>query len=263
MEKHLKGIKSIKLDLTDGFCPIQTETEIEMNKISMWTGHNGVGKSVILKFNWALATILNNCIINDKYKVATDLGKMIQFTLDNTFSDQDCTGEISGNFECGSFISIKLEKGKLVDFETTYEADISPCNQPIFMSKDTRTFTEVIRYLKFKKAIGINCGISSFSEDQLFKICDMYKLYDILFMEMLFMKIDSKVLNHVEPMLGETKSELEKAIDSFNIKRSIKDISIDYIKSDITFNENGKINSMSSLSAGEQSLLMMFIGNLN
>jgi len=265
MSKTLGHVKHMKISNTGpGMLEQFKNLDMDFNSLIILVGHNGSGKSLILKLTWALSTILNNIIISDVHKIPVrDDIKMAKFILDNTFTNQDITGDIHFEFECGSTLLIKMLKGDIIDCISTYNSNLQPTGQPQFMSTNIRLFTNIVAYLKFKKALGISNDMSKFTEDELKKLCDMYRIYDIIYMELLFRKIDSGIISQPSLKLGELPklNEMINKFDGFNLE--IADITMDYANSDIMYKDaSNNVKSLTSLGNGHQSIINMFLGNL-
>lgn len=265
-EKSFGTVKHLKMsNTTDGFTK-GMDFDIEFNMLSLFVGKNGTGKSVILKLTWIVSTILNNIIAANKHKLPiTDFKPLSQFYFDKSFDKQDITGDIHFEYTCGSTILIKLDKGKVIDIIPTYNVDLEPGGQPQFMSTNIRLFDGIVNYMKLKKMLGITNSMDKFTDIELNKLCDMYKIYDIIYMEMLFKKIDSGIVNLIEPKVGNTETNLSKTLknfEGFNKDVDIEDVIMDYNTPDILYKDKSGTKSVTTLGNGEQALLNMFLGNL-
>lgn len=243
------SIKSLELDITS---PVKFNTTIEYNEISIFVGKNGIGKTFILKLVWALSNVFNGVIFAHQKGAMVTTKETAQFFLDNTFDNQDINGKIKLNLKDGSLI-INMDKGKVIDSKYVLPMMQLKDYEPLpatFMSKTSRTYSDLIQYLKFKDMMGItNIG----KEEEMKKVLKMYKLYDVLFFEKSIIKYSAGF--NMPPNF------LKKLQDDFEINRDIQTIKIDNL--DVVYiDSTGKQTSMSILSAGEQSLINILIANL-
>jgi len=133
------------------------------------------------------------------------------------------------------------------------------------MSTNIRLFDGIVNYMKLKKMLGITNSMDKVTDIELNKLCDMYKIYDIIYMEMLFKKIDSGIVSLIEPKTGNTETNLAKILKSFtgfNKDVDIEDVIMDYNTPDILYQDKSGTTSVTTLGNGEQALLNMFLGNL-
>jgi energy-coupling factor transporter ATP-binding protein EcfA2 len=250
--KQLGRVKHCKFDTTDGFMKFN-KFELEYNKINMYVGQNGSGKTVILKMTWAFTMIMNSIIITTKMKLPLN-NKGCKIILDGTFSDFDLTGSIHYEFECGSTLLMKFDKGEVIDTVPVYNIDIEPQTPPIFMSTDTRLLNDTIKYLKTKFALGIINTIDKFTEMDIKSILSIYKLYDVMFMEGLLAKIPKMTPRDYHDL----NVDLLKFDENFD---TITFMLIDNTKQDILYTTTKvKDVSVSRLGNGHQSLITMMLG---
>jgi hypothetical protein len=202
---------------------------------------------------WAFAMIMNSIIMAEIMKQAIN-NKEFKFILDGTFDNFDLTGSIHYEYECGSTILIKFDEGEITDCIPTYNINIKPQGPPIFMSTNTRLLTDIIRYLKFKSALGITNGINKMQDHEYKQISNAYKMYDIFFMEGLLAKIPK-----MKPMdYHDLNVDLLKFDDKFD---PITFMLIDTTKQDILYT-TAKVKdvSVSRFGNGHQSLITMILG---
>lgn len=238
---------SIKLD---GLLNVDN---ILFKNLNIYVGLNGTGKSLILKMYWCV-----NLISNLYFMIKKDINvttKFFQFVLDKSFSDQDFTGNVKAKFDEFD-TSFSLVKGKLDYFnvilkDSNYNPKPENLSILTYMSTVTRTYESIITYIKTKKILNIT-DIDLSNEADLEKLCKMYKLYDILFLEKTLIKLSDPFFK-----LSETSKEAIKN----NINKEITNIFYDKSKEEIYYTElkDGKSETynIKKLSSGEQSLLNM------
>ena len=120
------------------------------------------------------------------------------------------------------------------------------------MSSAMRTFDAISQYLKtrlmFKPA-----GAASVADREvvLEKMCTLYKLYDVIYVEVLIAKAPIKI-----------DSTLAKTLQKdFEIKEEITEIGLDEAKGDFyTVSKEGK-KYLTTYSKGEQSIINMLLAN--
>lgn len=249
MSKELGNIMSMSIDITNPM-PFKID-KMDFREICMLVGPNGSGKSLVLKINWCVAMIANYFIIGKVSGTPINYQKEFQFILDNSFDDQNFNGKIEAFFENGT-VTAELDNGKVTVIDFSTDEDLTPSKFPAFMSKDTRTFDSFIKYMKTKKLLGNTNSFLSFTEEQLLKLCDMYKLYDIMFIEFALKGLDGYTLQE------DTKKMLK---EDFNISSVIDQIIVNTDECEIyCYNKaEGTSTKITKLSAGEQLLLNMIV----
>lgn len=234
----LGHINSIQCDIT---APLEMKAmDIELRNLSILVGHNGSGKSLILKLNWAFGTIASIFVLNPEAMTFIDQQNTAQFILNHTFESQNFHGTIGATFEKAQ-IKITLDNGTVTDLEFTAESNVTEATPPMFMSTTLRTFAQIDQYLKVEALVKTQEGM-----------LELYRLYDIAFMERLKGRLSGglKVSEDVKKSL---KDKFELRIDLDTV--SIEDKSVVYTDS------TGKSGHLSHLSNGEQSLINMCLAN--
>lgn len=227
--------------------------KMDFNQICFMVGKNGSGKSLILKLNWCLSMIANYYAIKTITGISIDIPKEFQFIMDNTFDEQNFNGTIEAFFQNMTIIA-QLENGKVTSIDATFDDDLAISKFPIFMSKETRTFDAFTKYMKTKKLMSVSNDFFTFTSEELQKITEFYKLYDILFMEMMIKGLNNYTLS------DELKKEL---LENFEIKEVIDRITVDKDACELYGHNDaeGTTIKLTRLSAGEQSLINMIIAN--
>lgn len=247
--KTLGSVQTIELDITK---PVQMkEMEMQYNKLLLLLGANGTGKTFLLKITWVLSTFVNHLVMILHDKISTDNKLHLQYLLDNTFTNNDLTGKIYFTYERGNSISVELLEGKVIKVGMSLEEDLSPSAQPVFMSKETRLFSDIIQYMKIKNLMKIPKGIPV-TESDMNKVMEMYRIYDMMYIETLLHYIETKTT----PKLIE---DFGKQIVEFDPDIKITDIRIDYTTNDILYSDGINYKSIGSLGAGHQALINMFL----
>jgi predicted ATP-binding protein involved in virulence len=199
-------------------------------------GPNGSGKTFVLKIIWMLS-FLAFIEVNGKSK-NLDAIKFAQKTLESTFDDvKQFHGTFVAEFERAT-VDLNIDKGKVFSCLINLNKGVTKAAVPIFMSKNLRTFDQLEQMLKLKKKIGEE------------NIEEFYKIYDLVYAV--------KITDILSKGFEVTK-EFNESLDAFGLKDRFKkfiligDTQLSYV------DHNDCIRSLTTLSAGEQSLLNMFI----
>lgn len=236
---HVKNM-IVKIDT-----PVPMNIDMEFKALCVMVGSNGSGKSLILKLNWVLGTIIGIAVMK---KVMTskggdidiDIEKLSQYTFDKSFDDQDFNGTIGADYENGNIL-VTLENGKIISVVTTLDPELNLAPSPIFMSTNMRTFDQIKQYLKIEKMVE--------SEEQL---TDFYKLYDIAYVKFLQNKIG-------EGYIANTK--FKNTLNGFDLEK-LELESIEMTDESIYYtNAKGQRLELSILSKGEQAIINMLLAN--
>ncbi len=257
--KTFSGFTDVKCTISS---PMSLTTDMTFKKLTILTGLNNSGKSLIQKLLWATHTFFNMKLVekitgikdNDK----TD-NEIFKFILDNTFSEQNFTGEFEWHQRDDllkvSFYSIKytILNGIITDLNMSWPDDAQPGGKATYLSKDARDFNNIERYLKTKKMLNIT-DITSWSN--LEALSEWYKLYDIFAIETSLVKFEktNEMLNMLKILGG--GDQILNGLDLVNIKVDQPAGKLYYI------NSKNEEKSLSSLGAGEQSIIMMLMSAL-
>lgn len=220
--------------------PMKMNFDMEFQKLCLLVGMNGSGKSMMLKLHWALETTIVSVIQARKAGQPIETKEVAQYVMDNTFSDQNFNGSIIAYFINGT-LEIALDKGKVVHAGHNIDSEVKDAGVPIFMSANLRKFSEIDKYLKMEKLVGIE------------KMTELYRLYDVVFVQQLKAKLTNGYKtpkSFKDSMLkfdGMEKHEFESFF--------IEDDSVKFV------DKSGNKKSISSLSDGEQSLVNMVLAN--
>lgn len=245
--KELGHIKTLSIDLEQPKMKIE---KIEFNKLSLLTGANDTRKTFILVLNW-VSSLIAAIYISVKNK--NMLVPLAQFVLNKSFDDQNFTGSFTSEFE-GMKLTCKLEDGKVTDVDIVCDEELDKAPAPIFMSKQTRTYSDIVKYLKTKDLLGLKGVINPMMGDNLDKLSELYKLYDILFIEHMISKMISAPL-----ILNQS---VRDALKGMGFEKGVKSLHFDQDKIDILYTDDEDVTqSTTTLSAGEQSLLNIVTAN--
>lgn len=242
----LGNLKTITIQ---GIADMNIENMVH-KEITLFVGANGTGKTLVLVMVWIISML---AMFYVKLRLTFKCIEPLQFLLDNCFTDQTWTGKASidfGNLEIG----FELLDGKVIDVIVDEREEIKDVAPPVFMSKNTRSYDDIVSYFRIKKLLGITDFHASVAENTK-KLVGLYKIYDIFFMERLFSKVkDGYVLS------AELSDTIHKMFKDVNSKcGKIVKLTYDDYKNDIMYEDTeGNIKSVCSLSAGEQSLLNIY-----
>ena len=252
------GFTEGDLNLTS---PIPFQAKVEMRKLTIVTGMNDTGKSLYNKLMWATTFFFNLKIVEyvtGLKEEKTDI-EIFQYVLDNTFVDQDFNGSIQFSARDEvlkvAFYTVRysLENGKITDLYIDFPEKTSPMGSIIYLSKEARDFSNIEKYLKIKKMIGVDT-IDSWGS--LEKLGEFNKLYDIIAIESLLEKLKdiNPVLKMIKSMGGD---ELLGDVDLAGIEYN-KDASEMFY---VTSKEEKR--RLSTLGAGTQSVILMLLSSVS
>ncbi len=256
--RQFAGFTHVRLNMTQ---PLQmTDMDLEFKKLNLIVGKNGAGKSLLNKLNWVAVTFLNSKITEKIYNVKESKPdiELLQFMMDHTFDDQNFHGTLEFYMRDEllkvSYYSLKFEidQGKVISVFFEFPPDVVPSAGATYISTFVRDFSNIERYLKMKNMLGIG-NLTSWEDIE--KLCQMFKIYDILALEGIIPKFESA---------GETLTKLKEMgtmglMDEFDLV----DLEVDRQKGEIYYydKENTK-HRVSALGAGEQSIIMMLVSVL-
>lgn len=246
----LGHIKNTKVNLKG----VMENMDVDVNKMTLYCGKNGTGKTMIMIFQWIMATMANMWVGSAKSDM--DYTKFAQELMDGSFEKNDFNGEVSCEFD-NLDISWKLTDGKVSDFNVNIgdpSVGIEPGRLPIFMSKNTRLFDDVHKYMKLKRSF--NMKGTGLNDEECKKLLEFYRIYDIFFMEMMLHNLRDPNWSISPGAIKSFSDVLEKDI----IKVSLDDTECN-IKVHEMRNGTEEIYSAGLLSAGEQSWVNMFINS--
>ena len=244
IEKTTGGAETLKINITSPV-PMKYQ-DIEVKKLSIIIGPNGSGKTFITVLVWCFSLIAQTIVMAGLS--GSNLVLYIQYILDHAFSDQNIDGDIAMTFESGCSIGVTFEKGKVISaFPHNFEG-INTTMNIRYLSAAMRTFTAISHYLRLR-LINKKSGLSN--EQLVEKMCEAYKLYDIMYLESLILKM---------PILF--VKDIQEAFKDFGIDPTITGIAIDEEKCDFyTISPKGN-RYLTTYGAGEQSIFNMLLGSM-
>ena len=249
MSKSIGHIMAMSLDITQ---PTKFDIpKMDFNQLSIFVGKNGSGKSLIMKLNWCFSMIANYYASGKLFNLIIDYKKQFQFIMDKSFDEQNFDGKIEVFFENANVVA-EFKEGKVTYVDFNSDESVTPNKFPVYMSVNTRLFSSFISYMQIKKTMGITNTFQIFTEQELLKLTNIYKLYDLLFIEQMLIGMNGFTLT---PEMKKTFNE------QFEMKVVIDQILVDYDESELyalnlTTLEKVKLTR---LSAGEQSILNMLL----
>jgi AAA15 family ATPase/GTPase len=245
----------IKLDFKD----------MEFRNLNIFVGANGIGKSFIFKYLWyasyAMQTYkLSLLMVSENFE--EEFQKNAEKLFGYVFEDgEEISGSISLTDEKETIYNfmIEIDKGKLTSFDLTVhdpeKFKMGEIQSVKYASKDTRTFEAVERYTKTKELMNLP---QITSEDDLDKLCQIYKIYDLFFLEDILRKLYRWTENpdtFEEDLIPGIGNRLNDLIVSDDLS-TMKAVILENGKPKILF-EDGRTKRLSSMSSGSQSIMML------
>jgi hypothetical protein len=227
--------------------------DIEFNKLSLFVGANGTGKSFIMILVWICNYIANIFLLTGKSM--EDYEKVLQFLFDKSFDNQDFTGKVKAVFE-NLLVEFEMDNGKVKNLTINYPDKtvlVEPMGVPIYMSTKTRLFSDVEQYFKFKKMMKIG-DLTTLDEETTKNLTGMYKIYDIVFMERMKIRISDPNFKINPEALKSFKETVNKEITNITYDSNTCEFTVHEIKDSKPISYRA-----TSMSAGEQSWINMFI----
>lgn len=241
-KQTLGHITNINIDI-DG---IMKHMNITLNSINLFVGQNGVGKTFILIMIWIVSSIATMSLMGLPHAHLLAVAKLF---LDRSYDDMNFTGKVEADFD-GMSVIFTLDKGIIINLAINKVKDLEPGNMPIFMSKNTRLFSDITRYLKMKKMLGIVDMVQTPERDVAWeKIAELYKIYDISFMEGVVAKNTGG--RDVNPQM---QVSLKEQIGKDIVKIHYDPDAVEFYYEDLS----GDKHSLTKMSAGEQALINMY-----
>ena len=146
--------------LTNIKCEIQElfgggKIDIDFNKINIYIGQNGTGKTVLLKLAWFGTYITSNKILEERGFLPQNCIQedFVNHTTSKVFDEVDFNGKMVFTFENNLTTTLIFEKGVCIDITFSNLTKENRVTNIFFMSKELRLFTELVRYLKLRKRV--------------------------------------------------------------------------------------------------------------
>ncbi len=261
----------INLDVESTENDFKMDMTVEFNKLNVLVGMNGSGKTLIMKFAWFAGYMLQAYKVMLKVEPErTDemFMEMLQKVFTWTFDEpQDMLGTIEVSDKNREKFAFKVSfKNGLMDhfnMEVIDPKEFSLGNVAMvqFNSKEARTFEQYGKYLKLKKRFGFD----HLSEEALDDICDIYKLYDVLWFEQLIVSVASMAKNGPNDILKSAtgRSVIHSIFEGAGegeASPSTELVAIKDVDSLPTFvMADASEKKALSLSSGQQAMLMMIM----
>ena len=239
-------VATMSLDMTDPF-PIKIE-EMEFNKISFFVGLNGTGKSFLLKQNFLMSYAITGYYLSVENGVPVKIEDLLNFALQNTFSEPDFNGTIEASYTNGLRLSYTMENGVVKEALLVENGEeVTSADVPFvkFLSAEMRTFDDISRYLKLRKRVSGVEGMPNMEE-----LLKDYRLYDVLYLESLINNCPIKF------------TETAFANFDFPEEKTPVWLEVDLDKTDfyVTYKDGAK-EATTRLGKGHQSLINMIATN--
>lgn len=226
--------------------------DIDFNKINIHVGPNGTGKTVLLKLAWFGTYITSNKILEEKgFLPQNSIQKdFVNHTISKVFEEVDFNGKMVFTFENNLTTTLIFEKGICIDITFSNLTKENKVTNILFMSKELRLFTELVRYLKLRKRVNGTQRIVSPTAFE--EILNEYKIYDALLVEQLIQNLPLEFSEEVSKTLA----------DAYNFKDSPTKLEVDLETCSflLEYSDN-TIENVLRLGAGHQSILNMFAMN--
>lgn len=229
-----------------------SDFDIDFNKISLFVGKNGTGKTVVLKLAWvgsylAMARKQMMILSDNTELVLPNAESFVTFTLKKTFTDCNFTGKMEFTFDDDCSIELDLKEGECIKATYNNITATSKVSDIVFMSSEMRTFTAMCKYLKLRKRVsGIELILN---ETSLGEMLEDYPMYDVHTMEKLITRLPITFDSDIQ----------KKLIEDFDFTGKPMQLSVDLDACKFNLiDENGSVVDMLNLGNGHQSIMNMF-----
>lgn len=226
--------------------------DIDFNKINIYVGQNGTGKTVLLKLAWFGTYITSNKILEERGFLPQNSIQedFVNHTISKVFEDVDFNGKMVFNFENNLTITVIFEKSICIDITFSNLTKENKVTNILFMSKELRLFTELVRYLKLRKRVNGTERIMSPAAFE--EILNDYKIYDALAVEHLLQNLPLEFSEEVSKVL----------VENYDFKKNPTrlEVNLETCSFLLEYSDNTTENVL-KLGAGHQSILNMFAMN--
>ena len=226
--------------------------DIDFNKINIYVGQNGTGKTVLLKLAWLGTYITSNKILEERGFLPQNSIQedFVNHTISKVFEEVDFNGKMVFNFENNLTTTVIFEKGICIDITFSNLTKENRVTNILFMSKELRLFTELVRYLKLRKRV--NGTERIMSPDAFEEILNDYKIYDALVVEQLLQNLPLEFSEEVSKVL----------VENYDFKNDPTKLEVDLETCKFLLEySNGTVENVLKLGAGHQSILNIFAMN--
>ena len=230
-------LKSLSFNITT---PIKMHLQdIQFSALTLMTSINSTGKSFIMKCGWALSYTSVSVNILKRDNIVYNPMLIAQDIFDNTFTDHNITGTISGNYSPDISISITFEEGKVTALNHSELPENHIAFPVKYMSSDMHTFDSISKYLGMRNMIPKD-------KDTVMEMLKCYKLYDVVAVERLILSCPI--------LLVDRREYLRK----MGIVYEINSIDVDLERGDFyMLCDTDRKTYLSTLGKGEQSIINM------
>lgn len=236
-------IATAKINITS---PLKLDIELDITDLMLLIGQNGTGKSFILAMNWFISLISNFFVMGKgKLPIGTsivELNRMSKATFDS-----EIDGIVTMVFESGASVTVTYQKGELVN---VYQDKLDKVEHPtiaIYLSSGMRLFSAMRTYLAARKY-----NLDPKTGEPSDRLMEMYKLYDIMYIESLI----SKSPITIPPIVTSNLKEL-------GVEEEIEIVEVDTKTCDFyCITKDKKKRNLLTFSAGNQAVINMMIANL-
>ena len=226
--------------------------DIDFNKINIYVGQNGTGKTVLLKLAWFGTYITSNKILEERGFLPQNSIQedFVNHTISKVFEEVDFNGKMVFNFENNLTTTVIFEKGICIDITFSNLTKENKVTNILFMSKELRLFTELVRYLKLRKRVNGTERIMSPAAFE--EILNDYKIYDALAVEHLLQNLPLEFSEMISKVL----------VENYDFKKNPTrlEVNLETCSFLLEYSDNTTENVL-KLGAGHQSILNMFAMN--
>ena len=226
--------------------------DIDFNKINIYVGQNGTGKTVLLKLAWLGTYITSNKILEERGFLPQNSIQedFVNHTISKVFEEVDFNGKMVFNFENNLTTTLIFEKGICIDITFSNLTKENKVTNILFMSKELRLFTELVRYLKLRKRVNGTERIMSPAAFE--EILNDYKIYDALAVEHLLQNLPLEFSEMISKVL----------VENYDFKKNPTrlEVNLETCSFLLEYSDN-TIENVLKLGAGHQSILNMFAMN--
>lgn len=248
-EKALGQVKEITIDIT---MPVPMKfNRVSFQQLTIMTGQNGSGKSLIMACTFCMAYILSILVLRILgQKELEDLSKIV---FDKSFNNQDFNGTMHFEYDSGAWLKIEFDNGVVKSADYHMPEDIKHPTMVTYMSSQMRTFNDIKMYMTARKFL-VKSNPELKHDEIVMEITNDFKLFDSIYVEKLLLNCPIKLSADLTKTLCESY-DFDDEIDTIDYDPNVTDFYYTR-KEDPTFKKY-----LTTLSKGQQSILNMFIGS--